>query len=115
MPCFYKFVLLVFLISLWGSHSSGNGGHIFSFKMHHRFSDPVRKWSEASGGKLAPAASDSWPEKGTVEYYAELADRDRLLRGRKLSELDAPLAFSDGNSTVRISSLGLYGSMPSVM
>ncbi|XP_059438144.1 aspartyl protease family protein 1 isoform X3 [Corylus avellana] len=106
MPCFYKFVLLVFLISLWGSHSSGNGGHIFSFKMHHRFSDPVRKWSEASGGKLAPAASDSWPEKGTVEYYAELADRDRLLRGRKLSELDAPLAFSDGNSTVRISSLG---------
>jgi hypothetical protein len=107
MLCFYKLVLLVFLISLWSSHSSCNGGRIFSFKMHHRFSDPVRKWSEAAG--------DRWPEKGTVEYYAELADRDRLLRGRKLSEFDAPLAFSDGNSTLRISSLGLYGSMPSVM
>ncbi|XP_062144108.1 aspartyl protease family protein 1-like [Alnus glutinosa] len=97
MLCFYNLVLL-FLISLWSSHSSCNGGRIFSFKMHHRFSDPVRKWSKAAG--------DRWPEKGTVEYYAELADRDRLLRGRKLSEFDAPLAFSDGNSTLRISSLG---------
>ncbi|MED6121332.1 hypothetical protein PIB30_029215 [Stylosanthes scabra] len=66
--------------------------------MHHRFSDPVRKWSSA----IPPP-----PEKGTFEYYAELADHDRFLRGRNLaSDLDAGLAFSDGNSTFRISSLG---------
>ncbi|XP_024032810.1 aspartyl protease family protein 1-like, partial [Morus notabilis] len=73
-------------------------GRIFSFQMHHRFSDPVKRWSSA--------AADV-PEKGSFEYYAHLADRDRLLRGRKLSELgNSPLAFSDGNSTVRITSLG---------
>lgn len=79
-------------------------GRIFSFKMHHRFSDPVKKWSEAAGN-LSPA--DNLPEKGSFEYYAELADRDRFLRGRKLVESDtSPLAFSDGNSTFQIRSLG---------
>ncbi|KAG2394591.1 Aspartyl protease family protein [Vigna angularis] len=48
------------------------------------------------------------PDKGTVEYYTELTDHDRFLRGRKLSQIDASLAFSDGNSTFRIRSLGLY-------
>lgn len=79
-------------------------GRIFSFKMHHRFSDPVKKWSEAAG-KLSPP--DNLPSKGSFEYYAELADRDRFLRGRKLVESDtSPLAFSDGNSTFQIRSLG---------
>lgn len=73
--------------------------------MHHRFSEPVKKWSETTSGKFS--AVDAWPEKGSFEYYAGLADRDRFFRGRKLSgKDDAPLAFSDGNSTFRISSLG---------
>jgi hypothetical protein len=72
--------------------------------MHHRYSEPVKKWSHSA----SPSPSHRWPEKGTVEYYAELADRDRFLRGRRLSQFDAGLAFSDGNSTFRISSLGLY-------
>lgn len=96
-------ILVVFLISIFGLRSCN--GRIFSFKMHHRFSEPVKKWSEAAG-KLSPA--DNMPKKGTFEYYAELADRDRLLRGRKLSESDVPLAFSDGNATFKMSSLGLY-------
>ena len=99
-------VVFFFLVFVWG----GGGfrschGRIFSFKMHHRFSEPVKKWSLATG-KISPA--DNLPEKGSFEYYAELADRDRFLRGRKLSEFDAPLSFSDGNSTFKISSLGLY-------
>ncbi|KAJ6915559.1 LOW QUALITY PROTEIN: Asp domain-containing protein [Populus alba x Populus x berolinensis] len=48
----------------------------------------------------------NWPEKGSFEYYAALAHRDQMLRGRRLSDADASLAFSDGNSTFRISSLG---------
>ncbi|POO00800.1 Aspartic peptidase [Trema orientale] len=87
-----------FLVFIWSFRSSH--GRIFTFKMHHRFSDPVKKWSHLAG-KLSPP-----PEKGTLDYYAELADRDRLLRGRKLSQIDPPLAFSEGNSTFRINSLG---------
>ncbi|KAG2696526.1 hypothetical protein I3760_07G062500 [Carya illinoinensis] len=103
MFCFFKLLLLllIFLISFLGAHCSSRGGRIFSFKMHHRFSDPVKKFSETAGSRLSPA-----PAKGSIEYYADLADRDRILRGRKLSELHEPLAFSDGNSTLRISSLG---------
>ncbi|KAJ9703813.1 hypothetical protein PVL29_005190 [Vitis rotundifolia] len=71
--------------------------------MHHRFSEPVKKWSEGAGNGF-PAGN--WPAKGSFEYYAELAHRDRVLRGRRLSEIDGLLTFSDGNSTVRISSLG---------
>ncbi|KAJ7944117.1 aspartyl protease family protein 1-like [Quillaja saponaria] len=100
MHTFYEFILILF--SVWGFHSCH--AHVFTFTMHHRFSEPVKKWSETTVGKLSPV--DHWPEKGSFEYYAELADRDRFLRGRKLSEIDAPLAFSDGNSTFRISSLG---------
>ncbi|GAV91011.1 Asp domain-containing protein [Cephalotus follicularis] len=80
------------LLPVWGQ------GHIFSFKMHHRFSEPVKKWSNSS---------TQWPPKGSFEYYTVLAHRDRILRGHDLSEISgAPLAFSDGNSTFRISSLG---------
>ncbi|KAL2662461.1 hypothetical protein GLYMA_02G045000v4 [Glycine max] len=91
--------IIVSLLSLWECCQCH--GHVYTFTMHHRHSEPVRKWSHsAAAGIPAP------PEEGTVEYYAELADRDRLLRGRKLSQIDAGLAFSDGNSTFRISSLG---------
>ncbi|XP_039054570.1 aspartyl protease family protein 1-like isoform X2 [Hibiscus syriacus] len=75
-------------------------GRIFTFKMHHLFSEPVKNWSNSTG-KLS-----HWPAKGSFEYYAVLAHRDRLLRGRKLSDINATLSFSDANSTFRISSLG---------
>ncbi|KAL6220740.1 hypothetical protein ACLB2K_008496 [Fragaria x ananassa] len=80
-------------------------GRVFSFEMHHRYSDPVKQWSEVAG-KLSPAATNLLPEKGSFEYYAELANHDRLLRGRKLVESSDTLAFSDGNSTFQITSLG---------
>lgn len=95
--------IIIFFISIYSLRSCN--GRIFSFKMHHRFSEPVQKWSEAAGQF---SSAHNLPKKGTFEYYAQLADRDRLLRGRKLSEADGPLAFSDGNSTYQISSLGLY-------
>ncbi|KAJ9703814.1 hypothetical protein PVL29_005190 [Vitis rotundifolia] len=94
-------VFIVILLSILGFRSCH--ARIFSFQMHHRFSEPVKKWSEGAGNGF-PAGN--WPAKGSFEYYAELAHRDRVLRGRRLSEIDGLLTFSDGNSTVRISSLG---------
>ncbi|XP_028776608.1 aspartyl protease family protein 1 [Neltuma alba] len=95
---------ILVLLSFWSFYACCHA-RIFTFTMHHRFSEPVKKWSETSAGKLSP--EDGWPEKGTLEYYAKLANRDRFFRGRKLSDKDdAALAFSDGNSTFQISSLG---------
>ncbi|MFQ6623401.1 hypothetical protein Gotur_004354 [Gossypium turneri] len=68
--------------------------------MHHRFSEPVKKWSNSTG-KLS-----HWPLKDSFEYYAVLAHRDRLLRGRKLSGANTTLSFADGNFTFQINSLG---------
>ncbi|ESR38617.1 hypothetical protein CICLE_v10025361mg [Citrus x clementina] len=104
MPCFLKFFF--FLVPIWAviGPSSCDGGRIFSFEMHHRYSDQVKNWS-ISSGKLSHS---DWPDKGSFDYYALLAHRDQILRGRHLSDTDtnSPLIFSDGNSTVRISSLG---------
>jgi len=106
MLSFTKTIIIIILIILHLSMCCN--AHIFTFTMHHRYSEPVKKWSHS-----APSSpSHRWPEKGSVEYYAELADRDRFLRGRRLSQFDAGLAFSDGNSTFRISSLGLYVTNP---
>ncbi|KAJ6990618.1 aspartic proteinase-like protein 1 isoform X2 [Populus alba x Populus x berolinensis] len=84
------------LITIWVFSKTCNG-RVFTFKMHHRFSDSFKNWS---------GLTKNWPEKGSFEYYAALAHRDQMLRGRRLSDADASLAFSDGNSTFRISSLG---------
>ncbi|KAJ6678171.1 ASPARTYL PROTEASE FAMILY PROTEIN 1-LIKE [Salix viminalis] len=84
------------LITIW-VFSKTCKGRVFNFKMHHRFSDSFKNWS---------GLTTNWPEKGSFEYYAALAHRDQMLRGRRLSDADASLAFSDGNSTFRISSLG---------
>lgn len=97
--------LIVLSLSVWGFR--GCHGRIFSFEMHHRFSDPVRQWSQ-SAGKLSAA----WPEKGSYEYFLELFRHDQVLRGRRLPEIDSPLAFSDGNSTIKMNSLGLYAVPP---
>ncbi|KAJ8545713.1 hypothetical protein K7X08_018296 [Anisodus acutangulus] len=77
---------------------------VFTFEMHHRFSETVKKWSSLQakiGGTL-----ENWPVKGSVQYYTQLANHDKLLHGRRLFKFDGPLTFSNGNSTFRISSLG---------
>ena len=93
--------IIVSLLSLWECCQCHD--HIYTFTIHHRHSKPIRKWSHSAVAEI-PAP----PEEGIVEYYADLTDRDRLLRGCKLSQIDADLAFSNSNSTFRISSLGLY-------
>ena len=98
-------LFIVILLSIWEFQSCH--ARIFSFQMHHRFSKPVKKWSEKAGIGF-PAGN--WPAEGSIEYYAELAHRDRALRGRRLSDVDGLLTFFDGNSTFRINSLGLYDS-----
>ncbi|XP_052195331.1 aspartyl protease family protein 1-like [Diospyros lotus] len=97
----YFSVFLILLLSLLG-FPSGNG-RIFTLEMHHRFSERVKKWSEAARNYFR---AGNWPVRGSIEYYAQLAGHDRLLRFRRISESDAPLTFSDGNSTFRINSLG---------
>ncbi|KDP23963.1 hypothetical protein JCGZ_25351 [Jatropha curcas] len=64
--------------------------------MHHRYSEKLK--NHFPQGK--------WPPKRSFQYYSELAHLDRTKRGRKLSNVDSSLAFSDGNSTFRISALG---------
>ncbi|CAN4078683.1 unnamed protein product [Withania somnifera] len=81
-------------------------GRVFTFEMHHRFSETVKKWSlQKIAGPL-----QNWPVKGSLQYYTHLANHDRLLHGRRLFKFDGPLTFSDGNFTFRISSLGLCAS-----
>lgn len=99
------FVFLSFLSLLQSCH----GASTFRFDLHHRFSDPVKRWASERSG--AGFLSEDWPEKGTVDYYAALVHHDRVLRGRGLAEEeDQTLTFSDGNETLRVSTLGLYGS-----
>ncbi|KZV58174.1 aspartic protein-like protein 1 [Dorcoceras hygrometricum] len=71
--------------------------------MHHRFSDHVKEWSRRIDSGY-PA--HKWPENGSKELYELLVSHDRVLHGRRLSGSDGALTFSDGNSTLRISSLG---------
>lgn len=107
MLFFLKFVFFLLPILFFPQCSNGR---IFTFKMHHRFSDSLKNWSHSAYNHFPLG---NWLSKGSFEYYAELAHRDQILRGRKLANVDAPLAFSDGNSTFRISSLGLYVSFNS--
>ncbi|KAI7750980.1 hypothetical protein M8C21_008048 [Ambrosia artemisiifolia] len=94
-PLLFLFLLMTFL-----SIHSYNPTHIvnarvFTLKMHHRFSDPMK------------FIAGDVPAKGSVEYYSQLAHHDRIFRGRRLSDSgDERLTFSDGNSSFRISSLG---------
>ncbi|KAK3037142.1 hypothetical protein RJ639_031029 [Escallonia herrerae] len=99
MPSFHS--LLLTLLLTWGFHHSQ--ARIFTLEMHHRFSEQVKKWSETARN---PFPAQNWPVKGSIEYYSQLAHRDRIFHGRRLSESDGPLTFSGGNSTFQISSLG---------
>ncbi|XP_052480130.1 aspartyl protease family protein 1 isoform X1 [Gossypium raimondii] len=94
-----KTVIFFFILN-WVLTFKLINGRIFTFEMHHRFSEPVKNWSNSTG-KLS-----HWPLKDSFEYYAVLAHRDRLLRGRKLSGANTTLSFADGNFTFQINSLG---------
>lgn len=93
----------VFVFSLYLQLCFCNG-RVFTFEMHHRYSEQVKIWSRSRSTNST--ANHHWPEKGSFEYYADLAARDRILRGRKISEIEEPVTFSDGNASFRISSLG---------
>ncbi|KAI4375434.1 hypothetical protein MLD38_013299 [Melastoma candidum] len=93
-------IAVAFLVQLLGIASCSD--RIFSFEMHSRLFDRVRKWSASSTGF---SACDDCPREGSYEYYAELAARDRMLRSRSLLDMTSPLELADGNLTVRISSL----------
>lgn len=92
------------LLSLAASQSCCYGLSTFGFDIHHRFSDQIK-------GMLG---IDDVPQKGTPQYYAVMAHRDRIFRGRKLAGADhhAPLTFTAGNVTYRIASSGLYENSP---
>ncbi|KAF8377780.1 hypothetical protein HHK36_031165 [Tetracentron sinense] len=103
MASSYDFLVILLWVSACAWDVQRCHGRTFSFKMHHRFSEPVKKWTEKSGKGIRV---DDWPVKGSFDYFAALADHDRIIRGRGVSYVDRPITFSDGNSTLRISSLG---------
>ncbi|GJY80024.1 aspartyl protease family protein 1-like protein [Tanacetum coccineum] len=93
-PTSFSIFLLTFL-SIWLCCYA----NVFSLKMHHRFSDPVKDVLNKVNSVL--------PTKGSVEFYTELAQNDKMFRGRGVSDSgDERLTFSDGNSSLRIKSLG---------
>ncbi|KAJ6929771.1 hypothetical protein NC652_013605 [Populus alba x Populus x berolinensis] len=67
------------LITFW-SH--------LTFKMNHRFSASFKNYA---------GLTRNWPEKRSFEYYATLAHRNQMLRGRRLSDVVSALlqAFED--------------------
>ncbi|KAG6700740.1 hypothetical protein I3843_08G122000 [Carya illinoinensis] len=91
-----SFLLLFLFLGLGSRICYGSG---FGFNIHHRFSDPVK-------GILR---FDGLPERGSVEYYAAMSHRDRLIRGRHLAASNnqtSPRTFFKGNKTAKINSLG---------
>ncbi|VFQ88181.1 unnamed protein product [Cuscuta campestris] len=105
MASFLAFFLIPVFLACSFQHSHAR---IFTFELHHRFSDPVKKLAlqrTAAGESLQVY---SWPAKGSLDYYTQLASHDMFLHGRRLYDSDSSrsLTFSDGNSTFRISSLG---------
>ncbi|KAM1047605.1 hypothetical protein ACFX2C_026941 [Malus domestica] len=91
-------LLLSVIVLGWASRTCFGLGS-YGFDIHHRFSNPVK----------AILGSDELPDKGSAQYYAAMAHRDRLIRGRHLSTADdqtTPLAFEYGNITYRISAFG---------
>lgn len=98
------FVFFITFLSIWGNNFIKHCyASVFTLKMHHRFSEPVRKWSES----INKLSTTDFPSKGSVEFYSQLADHDRVFRGRGLSDSgEQQLTFVDGNSSLRIKSLG---------
>ena len=101
-PSSYEFLLLFFFLTLSLLQSCSLGATTFRLDLHHRFSEPVKRWAEerSLGGGFRP---EDWPERGSVDYYAALAAQDRAVLGHRM------MSFSEGNSTFQIRTLGLYG------
>ncbi|KAD7117710.1 hypothetical protein E3N88_04978 [Mikania micrantha] len=98
------FVFFITFLSIWGNNFIKHCyASVFTLKMHHRFSEPVKKWSES----VSKVSGSEFPAIGSVEFYSQLAEHDRIFRGRKLADSgEQRLTFSDGNSSLRIKSLG---------
>ncbi|XP_062143516.1 aspartyl protease family protein 1-like [Alnus glutinosa] len=95
---YYSFILFVLLLD-FGCRSCYGVGLQFGFDVHHRYSPPVKGILGVEG----------LPEKGSVEYYVAMANRDRMIRGRHLAasnDQSSPLTFSDGNDTYLLAPLG---------
>ncbi|KAL2333838.1 hypothetical protein Fmac_015051 [Flemingia macrophylla] len=98
-PCVYVSLTSVALglVVLSLALISCDGYGTFGFDIHHRFSDQVK----------GIMGSDDFPPKGTPQYYAVMAHRDRIFRGRRLATGGhTPLTFAAGNDTLLIASLG---------
>ncbi|KAF8376802.1 hypothetical protein HHK36_031527 [Tetracentron sinense] len=92
-------VVLLFVLIFTSGSQNCHGFRTFGFDIHHRFSDPVKG--------IIPV--DELPEKGSPDYYAALAHRDQIFRGRGLADTgDEIFTFAGGNRTFRLASLGLY-------
>ena len=97
--------MLLLLLLLGLSSQSCYGLETFGLDIHHRFSDTVK----------AILGADGLPEKGSVEYYAAMARRDRIIQGRHLAASNnqqSPLTFANGNNTLTDPSLSLYDPKP---
>ncbi|KAG6775659.1 hypothetical protein POTOM_019148 [Populus tomentosa] len=98
----FPFLFLLFLFVLIESCS---GFGTFGFDIHHRLSDPVKGMFGADG---------LLPVKDSVPYFQVMAQRDRVIHGRRLATSSGgdnttnktPLTFYYGNETFRIDSLG---------
>lgn len=98
----FPFLFLLFLFVLIESCS---GFGTFGFDIHHRLSDPVKGMFGADG---------LLPVKDSVPYFQVMAQRDRVIHGRRLATSSGgdnttnktPLTFYYGNETYRIDSLG---------
>lgn len=90
------------LMAVWGLQRCEGFG-TFGYEVHHRYSDRVRGYLDFDG---------ELPEKGSSDYFATMARRDHVIRGRHLADATAPVIFADGNETFRINSLGLYVLFP---
>ncbi|GAB2282876.1 hypothetical protein Dimus_017410 [Dionaea muscipula] len=77
-------------------------GRIFTFEMHHGYSDQVKLPSTR-----ASRLRGGWPAKGRkFEYCTELAEVDRFFFAALIAEIEKPVTSFDGNAAFRISSSG---------
>ncbi|XP_022870023.1 aspartyl protease family protein 1-like [Olea europaea var. sylvestris] len=91
-------IYLLILVTL-SSALRSEGFGTFAFDIHHRYSDPVHGFLNLDG----------LPEKGSLDYYSAMAQRDQLIKAHRLAVTPADsthLSFFGGNETYKLSSLG---------
>ncbi|KAI3894800.1 hypothetical protein MKX03_000042 [Papaver bracteatum] len=100
--CTHKYLITLLVVSLiyFQKPENCDAFQTFGFDMHHRFSDKVKSIMGA----------DNLPEKGTLEYYAVMAHRDKVFRGRGLAQNGGDgsqlLTFANGDQTLQSALLG---------